>query len=258
MRLQPGVAAVVLVAAVLAAVAVASAQRPEPAVRGVDEVFYTDLRGFPVQPGAAWTQRVPVQDPGLSWLRIPYRLDLGRPGLLRVTVAAPDGRVLADGSHELAPTPGIDSLETWLQATFWGPVARYLELPVPATSGAPYVDVTVTVPSGSRPVSLWWSYVDPETGLAAKFPAGVDVTTTPARRLAVETGYGEVRPALAQAPLMESRVARLAPPWLPQPAPWLLLALTIAGGVALAAWCAAGAAPAPAAVSRGPAAPRSP
>lgn len=233
-----GVAAVILVAAVLAAVAVTSAQRPEPSVRGVDEVYYTDVRGFPFQPGSSWTQRVPVQDSGLSWLRIPYRLDLGNPGSLDVTVQTPDGPV-SRGTYALAPTPPIDSLETWLQATFWGPVARYLEIPVSNPGQARWVEVTVTIPAASRPVSLFWTYVGPATGEQARFPDGVDVTSIPNRKLAVETGYGEVRPALAQAPLMESRVARLAPPWLPQPAPWLLLVLALGGGVGLAAWCSA-------------------
>jgi len=238
MTRRAGVAVVILVAAVLAAVAVASAQRPEPSVRGVDEVYYTDVRGFPFQPDSSWTQRVTLQDPDLSWLRVPYRLDVGNPGSLDVTVRTPDGRLVANGSHSLPPTPAIDGWETWLQATFWGPVARYLEIPVSNPGRAPWVEVTVTVPPGSHPVSLFWNYIDPATGQPARFPDGVDVTSTPARRLAVETGYGPVRPALAQAPLMESRVARLAPPWLPQPAPWLLLALTLGGGIALAAWCA--------------------
>ena len=231
-----------LLAVGLLATAVAAGWRTEPQLRGTDEIYYLDLRGLDLQPGESWGQDLAIQHPGLSLISFPYRVDPSGPGRIRLRVETPAGLTIADRLLDLAPTPSIDARSVWFQATFWGPVAKYEEVPVTGAGAATKLKLTFYVPPGSPPVALFWDAVDPLSGDATRYPEGVGPDSLPSRRVAVSTGYGPLTPAPLRFWTYESRVAAVAPPWIPQPAPALLLvaALLLAGRLV---WSVAGARP---------------
>ena len=222
-----------LFALALVVTAVGAAWRPEPVLRGTDEIYYLDIRGLNLQPGEAWGEDLPIQHPDLSVISFPYRVDGGRPAQIRLRVETADGRAIADRLLTLAPTPSIDSRSVWFQATFWGPVARYEEMAITGAPDAGALKLSFYVLPGSPPVALFWDFIDPVTGTAGRYPLGVGPESITTKRVGVATGYGRLTPAPLRLGTYETRVARLSPPWLPQPLPALLLVagLVLAGGL---------------------------
>lgn len=227
-----------LLATVLVALAAGSAWRPEPALRGTDEVFYLGIRGLDLQPGESWTEPVPVQHPGLSWVAFPYRIDGAGPGRIHLRLESNGGELVLDRHLRLAPTPAIDAPSVWFEATFWGPVARFVELRVTPPAQARELRLTVEVERGSPPVALFWNAVDPTTDPVrlVSFAGGSGPESTSLRRFAVTTGYGPVAPAPLRLGTLLDRIGRVAPPWLPSPLPGLLaLAALVLGLMVVAA-----------------------
>ncbi len=112
-------------------------------------------------------------------------------------------------------------------------------MPLTGVGAEETLKISFYVPPGSPAVALFWDAVDPLSGRAIPYPNRAGPESTPSRRVAVATGYGLRKPALLRLGTIESRVASLAPPWLPQPLPSLLAVAGLLLGAALVAAIAA-------------------
>ena len=189
--------------------------------RGRDETFYLSVHELPVQPGGMVTQPIPLQRSDPAAVELPYRWLGAQPALVDVRLSNADGSVVSE-RQELFPNSRGSKV---LQPTGNGSVWQDLQAAFKA----------VTLPSGlAGEVTLSLTRVDQLNGTfvlfasdAASAAAGVDVGTQPDKRppiagrptevLDLETEYGSMSPALAKVPTYVSRIASIAPPWIPAP-----------------------------------------
>ncbi len=206
-------------ALILASVDVWALAQPVTAARGRDEIDYLHLQLVPLAPGETLTQLVQAQRDGLSSLAIPYRWRHQRAAAAKIQVQRLDGTPVADAIHRLGRT--ID----------WS----FERVPVP-NAAAQAVLLRITRMDSSGELDLFASPPSPGRPTLAQ---------NPKIALAVQTQYGESRPALMKASLYAARVGSLAPPWLPRPLPELLVGVFLFGGIGMVAFIARGEPPPP-------------
>ncbi len=232
-RVLCGLGPALMMAAVLAVAALALA-KVEPPLRGEDEIRFLGVRALSAPAGALFTRPLLLQNRDATLLDFPYRVEGGRPARVRVRVVGPDGRLLHDAEHNLPPSQRLDAPRTWFEVSFWGPLARFEPVPLTGGEGPGPASVSIQVAPGSPPVDLYFDPLD-LLGRPTDYAAGQSPETVQDRRLAVRSFYGRPQPMIAQAPLIWSRLAALAPPWLAGPGPALLTALLLGLGAA-SAW----------------------
>lgn len=184
--------------------------RPVTAARGRDEIDYRNLQPLALGAQQAVTQEVPLQQEQLSGIALPYQLQGSLPARIRVLVMDASGLALVQVVEQLAPSKAMEFATVRVEGRRATGTITVTIQRVDDLGGQLSLEVFPTDTTG-RPSML----EQPDTTLA------------------VQTLYGAWRPAVLKAPLYADRVASLAPPWLPAPVEFVLLALFLVLGLTL-------------------------
>jgi hypothetical protein len=187
--------------------------------RGRDETFYLTIHPLPVGSGASITQPVPLQRPDASAIEVPYRWLGIEPARVKETLMTTGGSTIFERTEPFPNSRGPRLLQPTSNGSVWQNLTATLKtIAVPAGLPATVVLILTRVDSYPATLFLFASYtVTP--------PTSADVGSQPDKRptiierqgevLDLETEYGALQPAVVKVPKYVSRIASIAPPWIP-------------------------------------------
>jgi hypothetical protein len=196
--------------------------------RGRGEIDLTSIHEVPVGPGGVVTQPVPLERPAPVAIDLPYQWLGSSPARIEVRVERADGAVLADTTETLDNSRAPLWLEPVADGSYWqGERAALHSLQIPSGAAGTIVLHLTRLDQEAGPLILFASDLpSPQSS-----PSRPPMVERPHEYLDLVTEYGAPRTAFAKGPTFVSRVQSLAPPWLPFPAPELLLAAMVVLGI---------------------------
>jgi hypothetical protein len=206
---------------IFAGIVAAALASPVYADRGRDEAFYLTIHELPVAPGAKVTQPVPLQRPDASAIEVPYRWLNAEPAIVQVRLVSATGATMSDRQEAFSFSRGSKLLQPTGNGTVWqDQQAAFKTIALPSgLSGTVVLSMTRVDQTGGTLILFASDTVPSQSnaGLGTQPDKRPPIVERPSEVLDVETEYGALQPAVVKVPKYLSRIASIAPPWIPAP-----------------------------------------